>query len=71
MFFMIIVRIANALKDSFDMSIERLDIQYNKKLFMYCGYLTLKENERIIEFKIFTNGEVERLTDEMEVGIDV
>lgn len=56
MFLMIIIRLANALKDSFDMPIERLDIQYEQKYDAYCGYLTLKENDRVIEFKIFTNG---------------
>lgn len=67
MFLMIIIRLANTLKDSFDMSIERLDIQYNEKVSMYCGYLTLKENERVLEFKILTNGEVKRLSGEGSV----
>ena len=67
MFLMVIIRLANALKDSFDMPIERLDIQYGEKASMYCGYLTLKENERVVEFKIFTNGEVKRLSGEGSV----
>ena len=64
MFLMIIIRLANALKDSFNMPIERLDILYNKTKFMYCGYLTLKENDRIIEFEIYSNGEVEKISGE-------
>ena len=59
---MIIVRIADALKDSLNMPIERLDIKYEKQYSTYCGYLTLKEDDRVIEFKIFSNGEVMRLT---------
>ena len=64
MFLMVIIRLANALKDSFDMPIERLDIQYEQKHAAYCGYLTLKENDRVIEFKIFTNGEIIRMSGE-------
>lgn len=67
MFLMIIIRLANALKDSFDMPIERLDIQFSDKTSMYCGYLTLKENERVMEFKILTNGEVQKLSGERSV----
>lgn len=67
MFLMIIIRLANALKDSFDMPIERLDIQYNEKASMYCGYLILKEHDRVIEFKILTDGTVRRLRGEGSV----
>lgn len=64
MFLMIIVGLADALKDSLNMPIERLDIQYEKKYATYCGYLTLKENDRVIEYKIFTNGEIIRINSE-------
>lgn len=70
MFLMIIVRLADALKDSFDMPIKRLDIHYNEKSSMYCGYLTLKENDWIREFKIYTNGVVESLScEECDVNV--
>lgn len=67
MFLMIIIRLSNALKDSFNMPIERLDIQYNEKASIYCGYLILKENDRVIEFKILTDGTVRRLSGEGSV----
>lgn len=70
MFLMIIVRIADALKDSFHRPIERLDIQYNAKISMYYGYLTLKEDGCIMEFEIYTNGTVKRLSGE-ECDADV
>lgn len=70
MFLMVILRLADALKDSFNMTIERLDIQYNAKISMYYGYLTLKEDGRVIEFEIYTNGTVKRLSGE-EVDVDV
>lgn len=70
MFLMIIVRLADALKDSFNMPIKRLDIKYNEKSSVYCGYLTLQEDETIIEFEILTNGEVTRISSE-ECDINV
>lgn len=67
MYLMIIIRLANALKDSLDMPIERLDIQYEAKASMYCGYLTLKEKDCVVEFEIYTNGTVRRLSGERSV----
>lgn len=67
MFLMTIIRLANALKDSLDMPIERIIIQYEEKASMYCGYLTLKEKDRVVEFQIFTNGAVKKLSGEGSV----